>query len=1409
MFEVLEERRVLASFPAPIEAWEQAEFIDNQAMVRFLPTVPPAYIQSFLGSFGATVESQWDEINLFHIRLNTSHSRVTTLSQVKTLHDMPFVEYAEPNLIRHSDQVPNDPLFLDQWGLHNTGQLSPYPPFFPGIFDADIDAPEAWDVEIGDPRTILAIIDTGTDYTHPDLAANIWTNPGERPDGLDNDANGFIDDVIGWDTFDNDNDPQDEDGHGTHVAGIAGAIGDNGTGVSGVAWNSQLLIIKASDDSGAFSIASIVGAQFYLLRLKEQFGHNIVASNNSYGALGQGAFSFAEFDAIRLATQGGIAFITSAGNDGLSTDAPTTPHFPSGYTLPGIISVAATNRSDQLAAFSNRGFFSVDLGAPGVEILSTASTLPPPLGPDPLPGQPPAPNVPPPGYGWLDGTSMASPMVAGAYAVIKSFDPQLTVAQVKNLMLQTVDVLPSLRNVTQSGGRLNLARALDEIPRNEFIGTVFLDRDGDAVFDAAEVGQSGWTVYVDLNNNSQLDPGEPNTVSQADGTYNLGARLLPGTYLIREIVQAGWRQTLPGPLNDFAHRVTVSTSLDVFRNLNFGNRPVPGSASGIKYNDLDGDGQRDPGEPGIQGIVIYADVNNDGRIGIGEPGSITDSQGRFQINNIDPGIVIIREVPQPGFVQTQPDPAGPNGGGISVFIVGGSVTQGLLFGNRVARDFGDAPASYGTLQADNGPSHGGLTGFFLGDASDTSVSHADFESDGQPSVDADGDDVDQSDDDEDGVLFLTDVIPGENATLQVSVSNGPFGAGLLQGWIDFNNDGDFLDPDEQIIRNRSLATGTHQITFAVPATASVADTFARFRWGFERDLGPSGPSTAGEVEDYSTSARATAPTANDDFETAFRDSNFIDNEFDVLANDFPGVAGDPFELFQFDSTTSAGGNVILEDQGNLDPSDDTLRYKPKPGFIGLDTFQYQIWDGTNTSNFATVTIDVQPLDPVAIDDTFDISTGLVFRSLDVLANDIEGPAGALTVVSVSGTAAGGIATVDFVNNEIDYRPPSASFVGSDSFTYVVQDSSGKSSQARVLVQVGGVSPGHIAQIEYRIFNDAGIELAANAPVQLGATLELRAFTRDLRGSVPDPQNTLPDISGVISAYADVLYNSSLVTPVTASNIFGIEIVFGPAYTEGRSATASVPGIVDEAGAFTSQGVLGPSDIFLFSIKFTAENEGALKFSPNPEDHPIFEVAVNDATTGNPTALANNQVFYRSSPTIQIVGAGEGEGTNEINPLDVNQDMIVSPTDALLVISHLNRNGAGAFTPARAASSGFGLPQYFLDVNVDGNVSAMDAKLVIDYLNLKAMASLTSTAAAEGEGDASLSLAIGSSSGSSSKSSTSTSKSSSDLIDPVSADQVFAEGAFPTAAQSSSGTVEDDGSDDKEEAEDEEDIFASL
>jgi subtilisin family serine protease/subtilisin-like proprotein convertase family protein len=368
---------------------------------------------------------------LYEMSLPAGVDPLVAISNVSSLSG---VRYAEPNWVIAKEATPNDAMFSSQWSHRNLGQ-----PILgvPGVFDADTDATNAWDSTTGSSLVTIAIVDTGVDYTHPDLAANIWTNAGEiAGNNLDDDGNGFVDDIRGWDFGLNDNDPIDEDGHGTHVAGIAGAVGNNGIGVAGVNWNVRIMPVKIFGDASqtltAFVSAAIEGLQYAV-------DNGAFVSNHSYNT-GTGGPIQAYSDMIDYAEANGHVFVSSAGNTAQDNDV--IDHYPSDYPQPNVVAVAATTNQDQLAVFSNYGATTVHLGAPGESILST------------LPGGQ---------YGYLDGTSMASPHVAGAVALLKSTNPSLTYDRILGAIYTGVDPLPGLATTTITGGRLNLNKALSQL----------------------------------------------------------------------------------------------------------------------------------------------------------------------------------------------------------------------------------------------------------------------------------------------------------------------------------------------------------------------------------------------------------------------------------------------------------------------------------------------------------------------------------------------------------------------------------------------------------------------------------------------------------------------------------------------------------------------------------------------------------------------------------------------------------------------------------------------------------------------------------------------------------------------------------------------------------------------------------
>ncbi len=345
------------------------------------------------------------------------------------------VEFAEPDFILKPSQTTsaNDPNYPRLYGLNNTGQNG-------GTADADVDAPEAWSATTGDPGTVVAVIDQGVDTSHPDLRNNIWTNLDEVPNnGLDDDRNGYVDDVNGWDFVNNDAtvyDPDPVSGagdeHGTHVAGTITAEGNNSLGVVGVNWRTRIMPLKFLGPDGGNTSDAIKAINYAVAE-----GARI--SNNSWGG---GGFSQALLDTIKTADASGHLFVAAAGNggaDGVGDDNDVTPQYPSSYNSPNIISVAATNSQDALAAFSNYGATSVDVAAPGVGILST---------------------VPKNAYSSYSGTSMATPHISGIAALLKSRSPELDDAQLKDRILRYAEKKTNIEGKTATGGRANAYQAL-------------------------------------------------------------------------------------------------------------------------------------------------------------------------------------------------------------------------------------------------------------------------------------------------------------------------------------------------------------------------------------------------------------------------------------------------------------------------------------------------------------------------------------------------------------------------------------------------------------------------------------------------------------------------------------------------------------------------------------------------------------------------------------------------------------------------------------------------------------------------------------------------------------------------------------------------------------------------------------
>ncbi len=365
---------------------------------------------------GFTVKKTFKHLN--NIQVVEIPSGKSVKEAVSEYQKMPGVVLVEPDYRVHSQLTPSDPDFNQLWGLHNTS-------------NTDINAPQAWDLTTGSSNVVVAVIDSGVDYNHPDLAANMWQNPGEiANNGIDDDGNGYIDDVYGIDTANSDADPLDDNEHGTHVAGTIAAVMNNDKGIVGVAPQTKIIACKFLDAYGGGDTSAAIECLDYLYDLKVNHGVNLVATNNSWGG---GGSSQILKEAIERHDQEGILFIAAAGNSGQNIDQ--VPDYPAGYDVANIISVAAIDENDQLAYFSNYGERNVDIAAPGVNIYSTM--------PNGL-------------YGSMDGTSMAAPHVTGAVALLAAQLPNESADVYTRLITKLGIQVPSLNGKVAGGQRLVL-----------------------------------------------------------------------------------------------------------------------------------------------------------------------------------------------------------------------------------------------------------------------------------------------------------------------------------------------------------------------------------------------------------------------------------------------------------------------------------------------------------------------------------------------------------------------------------------------------------------------------------------------------------------------------------------------------------------------------------------------------------------------------------------------------------------------------------------------------------------------------------------------------------------------------------------------------------------------------------------
>ena len=518
------------------EAWAQYEVVPNRVFVKFRAEIAAEGRENLLNEMDAKVSSSYERMLPGTHCLEIKGDVADFLEQYRLRGDV--LEYIEPvYVMEFFDTIPNDSNWNSLYGM------------------VKINAPQAWDDHTGDPNFSIAIIDSGTDPNHPDLADNIWQNPNEIiGNGIDDDGNGLIDDLYGWDFYDNDANPADQNGHGTHTAGTVGARGNNGAGVVGVLWECNLMVFRVGNQS--------LSTQAILDSLQTSCINGAKVSNNSYGG---GGFSSTFSNLIQAAGEDyEHIFCAAAGNGGGSSAS-----YPAAYSHYNIISVAATDSNDSRASFSQYGL-NVDIAAPGVDVLSTT------------------PNN---GYSSYSGTSMATPHVAGGVALLYSLMGNVNYEEVVDIIYDTVRPVAGLSGIVVTGGVLDVDAALEQSflgPQLEMISTL------------PDFIPAGEQLTLTL----EVDPREDEIIS---GSPTLEIDFGSGVFESLALVQTSsilYQATLPAAECDWSPRFYFSVQGETAGAVNL---PTDGSADPFTF------------AVGEEIIVVEDDANADGQWTIGLP----------------------------------------------------------------------------------------------------------------------------------------------------------------------------------------------------------------------------------------------------------------------------------------------------------------------------------------------------------------------------------------------------------------------------------------------------------------------------------------------------------------------------------------------------------------------------------------------------------------------------------------------------------------------------------------------------------------------------------------------------------------------------------------------------------------------
>ena len=1059
--EQLESRILLAGFNVDFDMLETTDYTDTEILVRFndnvqiqnletlseAPSIPGAFEDTYVltSELGEGFRS---DSQLFEIPVAQDESVEDLVNYYNSLG---IVEYAEPNYRMESMAVPNDQFYGVQWGFDEIG------------------AEQAWDTRTDSSSITVGVIDSGVEYTHPDLVDNIWTNSGEiAGNGIDDDNNGYVDDFYGYDFDNDDNDPLDDNGHGTHVAGTIGATSNNSIGVAGVGWNASLMSLKVigggsnADVARAIDYATDNGAQI---------------TNNSYGYAGNNVGGSAVMsDAIGRAKDAGVLYVVAAGNSRTGIPASDMDgsfnSWPAEYSKvhDNVITVAAidenTGSGTTFASYSHWGVESVQIAAPGTQIGSTYTD-----------GR----------YVYLSGTSMAAPHVAGAAALLWAERPDMSYLEIKEAILSTA----KQEHLDRVGsGALDLAAAMDLI-------TSGANGDPDAVNDSATVVEDGQVSIAVLANDS--DPDEDSIIvdsftSPNDGTVTESNNILTYTPDADFNGSDSFTYTISDGNGGFDTATVTITVAPVNDN------PVANDDSVTTNEDNSVDIEVIDNDSDVDGDTLAVDTFTQP-----SDGTVSESNG---ILTYTPDLNFNGE---DSFTYTVSD---GNGGTDTATV---SVTVDSVNDDPVAND------DLATTDEDTNVNIG-----VLGNDTDVDGDELTIDSFTDPSNGA----LVEEDDGTFTYTPDADFNGSDSFTYTISDGNGGTDTATVTITVDPVNDNpvasdDSVTTDEDSNVNFNVLTNDEDVdgdelnvdSFTDPANGLLVEeddgTFtyipdAGFNgsdsFSYTVSDGNGGTDTA--TVTITVNEENDAPVANDDSATTDEDTSV---NIDVLGND-TDVDGDDLTV---DSFTDPSNGVLVEE------NDGTFTYSPDADFNGSDSFTYSVSDGKGGTDTATVTITVNPVNdgPVANDDSANTDEDTSVN-IDVLLNDTDVDGDDLTVDSFTDPSNG---TLVEENDGTFTYTPAADFNGSDSFTYTVDDGNGGTDTATVTITVDPVNDDPVANNDSTTTDEdtsVNIDILLNDSDVDGDDLTVDSFTDPSNGTLVEEND------GTFSYTPDADFNGS-------------------------------------------------------------------------------------------------------------------------------------------------------------------------------------------------------------------------------------------------------------------------------------------